>query len=753
MSHTPLIVVARAGVDDDFIGKKLNCGCEPIPANMRPVVLILYLLINVFSCFAQPSQGVDSSGVIRLIDKMLAIKNRDISMQDSLIGESVRLAKQINRHDLLLKLYSYWSTLKLQQNESNQAGHLSTLAIDAARGTRLEKTVFFRDAVTQQALCYSYLGKADSCISRAVYNKTLSIQAGDHFNHSVVLTIEAINRIGTWPAEKVEILFDSALLLAKKTASPHDDIMAGYNKAAFLKIAGQKDWVRSIEALTSLQEIIDHPDFVSARHKPYDRVPFWFRGARPSVYRELSYFYFQLSNLGDACYYQEEIVKEYKRTGNYAYLPYVWSDLAEYETFRNDEKKVRHIYDSSALLIREYYKKNEIPIPSFYYAAGWLAERENDFKNAILFYQKAKAAADPVFHVSGIALFRTYTKAGLYNQANRLRADIAAQLKASPIFFHQVLFEKELAGYHQLKGDKEAATRSLLEYYRLKDSMTTAARFYMINEAETRFKTREREKELALVNKEKLIQQKALDQKTWQVIFLIGSLIFLLGTLLLLYRFYKNKKQKALILKQKNQQIETLIRELHHRVKNNLQVVSSLMSLQSNRMDDDKARQALEEGRTRVDAMAMIHQKLYMDNELAAVDMSDYLESLAVSLANSFGYTMRHVRTTINMPRTSMDIDRAIPIGLIVNELVTNSFKHAFHNVADPLISIILQQTDKNMVELMVSDNGNGMPEAGHAKKAGSFGMKLIHTLVSQLSGELSTLQKGGTIFKINFKA
>lgn len=719
---------------------------------MRTLSLILGLLITANSVFPQSPRAVDSSDVIRVVDEMLAIRNKDIRKQDSLIGEAIRLSEQLDRNDYLLKLYNFWSVLKLQQNEYHLATDLSSRALNAAKGTKLEKSVFFRDAVTQQTLCYFYLGKQDSCINWAIYGKSLCQPAGDAFNYSVILTLEAINRMSSWPAERVEILFDSAIRLARQTPSPHDDMMAGYNKAAFLKTAGKKDWVRSIEALTSLQEIIDHPDFVSARDKPYQRVPFWFRGARPSLYRELSQFYFQLSNLGDACYYQEEIVKEYKRTGNYAYLPYVWSDLAEYETFRDDKQKVKHIYDSCSLLIREYYKKDEIPIPSFYYAGGWLAEQDNDFRKATALYQKAIAAAAPVFHVSSIALFGAYTSSGDHASADLLHENIREQLKNDPVFFHEVLFEKELAGYYRSKGDEKAATRSLLEYYRLKDSMTTAARYYMINEAETRFKTREREKELELVNKEKLVQQKALQQKTWQVIFLVGGLIFLLGSLLLLFRFYKNKKQQALVLKQKNQQIETLIRELHHRVKNNLQVVSSLMSLQSNRVDDDKARQALEEGKTRVDAMAMIHQKLYMDNELAAVDMSDYLENLSLSLANSFGYDRSNVRTTINLPGKSMDIDRAIPIGLIVNELVTNAFKHAFKGIKEPLISISLQQTGDKTIELKVADNGKGMPAATNMKKPGSFGMKLVHTLVSQLNGELNILQQDGTVFKIDIR-
>ena len=161
----------------------------------------------------------------------------------------------------------------------------------------------------------------------------------------------------------------------------------------------------------------------------------------------------------------------------------------------------------------------------------------------------------------------------------------------------------------------------------------------------------------------------------------------------------------------------------------------------------------MEEGKTRVDAMAMIHQKLYMDNELAAVDMSDYLKNLSLSLANSFGFDNTNVQTIIELPDQSMDIDRAIPIGLIVNELVTNAFKHAFKDINHPLIAISLKQTEEKSIELKVADNGKGLQPAADFKKSGSFGMKLVYTLVDQLNGELSINQHQGTVFTIDIRA
>ncbi|GAA0563148.1 sensor histidine kinase [Chitinophaga japonensis] len=215
----------------------------------------------------------------------------------------------------------------------------------------------------------------------------------------------------------------------------------------------------------------------------------------------------------------------------------------------------------------------------------------------------------------------------------------------------------------------------------------------------------------------------------------------------------KQKLEEAYrITTEKNEYIESLIRELHHRVKNNLQIVSSLLSLQSNRVADDKARLALEEGKTRVDAMAMIHQKLYMDNELASVNIEEYLGHLSASLANSFGYDAQHVHMQVQLSNRSMDIDLAIPIGLIVNELITNAFKHAFQGVAQPAIKLtLLEQPDH--LELTVADNGRGLRLPEGLESPGSFGMKLVQTLVEQVNGAMTVRQHPGTTYTIEIRA
>ena len=200
---------------------------------------------------------------------------------------------------------------------------------------------------------------------------------------------------------------------------------------------------------------------------------------------------------------------------------------------------------------------------------------------------------------------------------------------------------------------------------------------------------------------------------------------------------------------EKNEYIQSLIRELHHRVKNNLQVVSSLMSLQSNRMEDEQAKMALEDGKTRVDAMALIHQKLYLDHELAAVNMQDYLEQLTASLAGSFGLHPSVVQTNVNLQQAAMNIDRAVSIGLITNELVTNAFKHAFNGIKNPRLLVQLEQKE-NKLQLVVADNGIGLKNKQQAEN--NFGLKLVDILVNQLDAAVEVSNHEGTRYLIQME-
>src|SRR5690625_1691740 len=166
---------------------------------------------------------------------------------------------------------------------------------------------------------------------------------------------------------------------------------------------------------------------------------------------------------------------------------------------------------------------------------------------------------------------------------------------------------------------------------------------------------------------------------------LIGGILISLLIASLLYYLFRLRKRSHRILSQKNEQIsktlgekEILLKEIHHRVKNNLQIISSLLSLQSRQLESPQAREAMQSSRNRIKSMALIHQKLYQDEDLVGVDIAEYIDKLTVSLASSYKTSTGNIEIKTDVDPMKLDVDTIIPIGLILNELISNSFKYAF---------------------------------------------------------------------------
>lgn len=198
-----------------------------------------------------------------------------------------------------------------------------------------------------------------------------------------------------------------------------------------------------------------------------------------------------------------------------------------------------------------------------------------------------------------------------------------------------------------------------------------------------------------------------------------------------LERNYSEEKIKA-SLKEK----EILLKEIHHRVKNNLQVVSSLLSIQSSYIKDKKAIEIFRECQLRIKSMGLIHQNLYQTEHLARVNFSHYVEKLLNNLFQSYGVIPGFIKMNINIADIPVDLDSAIPCGLIINELVSNSLKYAFLNNKDGEITINLSILDNNY-HLIISDNGKGIPDEIDFNHTKTLGLQLVHTLVEQLEGSI----------------
>jgi len=217
--------------------------------------------------------------------------------------------------------------------------------------------------------------------------------------------------------------------------------------------------------------------------------------------------------------------------------------------------------------------------------------------------------------------------------------------------------------------------------------------------------------------------------------------------------FLANEKllQTNLSMEESLHEKEVLLKEIHHRVKNNLQIISSLLNLQAGKVTDVQTIQSLRESQMRVRSMALIHEKLYQSESLAKIDFGGYVKSLAADLFRSYQRGLGQVELKIEVDKVELELDQAIPCGLILNELMTNALKYAFPDGRSGTLSVDLRAGSGQALSLRVSDDGVGMPPEFDLATAKSLGLQLVNSLVAQLDGRLEVEHSCGTAFKVLF--
>lgn len=196
---------------------------------------------------------------------------------------------------------------------------------------------------------------------------------------------------------------------------------------------------------------------------------------------------------------------------------------------------------------------------------------------------------------------------------------------------------------------------------------------------------------------------------------------------------------------------EVLLKEVHHRVKNNMQIISSLLNLQIDYLNNEDAIDVLKESQNRVKSMAMIHEKLYLSEDLTQINFADYIQNLVSNLFYSYNIKESQIKPIIKIEDVNLNIETAIPCGLIINELISNCLKYAFPNQMKGEIIINLKSIEDKF-ELVISDNGIGLPENININKIKTLGLLLVNSLTEQIDGKISIYKKDGTQFKITFK-
>ncbi|MBT1696174.1 tetratricopeptide repeat protein [Fulvivirgaceae bacterium PWU4] len=295
---------------------------------------------------------------------------------------------------------------------------------------------------------------------------------------------------------------------------------------------------------------------------------------------------------------------------------------------------------------------------------------------------------------------------------------------------------------YKAKGDNTKVLRYADELFVIKDSLLSVEKMESLLEMQLAYETEKKEQQITLLEQREKVNQAEIEAREILISALVIGLILLVIIALLVYKnFLTAKKGKR--------SVEMLLKELHHRVKNNLQILSSVLSLQSQYLTDENAIHAVKSNEGRVQAMALIHRRLYNENENRNISIKEYVTELVESLVDSYGFHEKNLKLNLNIQDIQVDVDKAIPLGLILNELVSNAFKYAYANQNHPELLVSLNCESSAEMRIMIQDNGDGIviSEQGRESK---FGTKMVDTLIKDLKGKYSIEAESGTTYTLN---
>lgn len=301
--------------------------------------------------------------------------------------------------------------------------------------------------------------------------------------------------------------------------------------------------------------------------------------------------------------------------------------------------------------------------------------------------------------------------------------------------------------YQQLQLLRESELRATLEKENLlQDSIRTA----LSRENEYKVRELQAEKKLSeVLGQDNIKQQDRLRSERNMSLLLLVTITAMLVLGVIIFYLYRKQRRKNAIITQQSDDMQVLMKEIHHRVKNNLQVISSLLDLQALSIKHDQAAEAVKEGRNRVQSMALIHQNLYNEGNIKGIKVKTYIDTLAQGLFHSYNIKPRSVHLTTDIDDLNLDVDTVIPIGLILNELITNSLKYAFRDKEYGEISVMLKKVGDNLV-LKVRDNGDGFPPDSSMQPETTFGIKLIKAFAQKLKARLSIYNDNGACVEMH---
>ncbi len=422
------------------------------------------------------------------------------------------------------------------------------------------------------------------------------------------------------------------------------------------------------------------------------------------------------------------------------------------------------------VLLEELQTISDKNLPDGYYADALIGMVRNfsflDPPSAIPYVEEIKEllASDQRYRIIHIrmsmyaALREYYWAIGEMDQAveyGQAQLDFVRQHLDSDTT-EMVLFSlRELHKVQALAGQYEAAWNTLDTFHHLKMAMVERNQEEATARAAISMDLASNEQARREAEQATLLEQQASAARTRFFLWLLAGAALILGVLIWSYRRVQRDRlliqEKNVLIEQSLTEKEVLLREIHHRVKNNLQIISSLLDKQARKSTDEAVRSLVREGQERIQSMALIHQNLYESDQLSGIDIHSYLQELSENIRKSQAANAEQVQIELNVAEEKLDIDTAIPVGLILNELITNCYKYAFVGQRAGTIQVDFNKSGEQYL-LKVSDDGVGFHPEQRERKSRSLGLNLVNGLVRQLQGTIEWLAvERGTAVLVRF--
>ncbi|MCF6183207.1 MAG: tetratricopeptide repeat protein [Bacteroidales bacterium] len=423
-----------------------------------------------------------------------------------------------------------------------------------------------------------------------------------------------------------------------------------------------------------------------------------------------------------------------------------------YKNLNEFEKALKHFKTAK----KTYSEIGHIKgLAEIYGNMGKVSFLQKNYETAISYYKKALKISEDLKLNKNIVMILNWLAecniaVGNYNKAVTNSHTALKLIKQYSFDNYKKIVYKNLYEANKSKGNYKLALKYLELYKDKTDSVFISEKNENIEKLLTEFETKEKEKEIEIlyIKSEKqtsTIRAKQQERNLW---FGISILAILIGAISIYY-FVKRKKlseelsAKNKIIRKTLAEKDVLLREIHHRVKNNLQIISSLLNMQSRYLSDDKSKEIINDSKNRIKSMSLIHQKLYLSEDITGIETQSYFNELIDSLITSYGIDNKKVEIKLSIENLILDVDTAIPLGLILNEIITNAFKHGLDKNNGAFYFSFKQISEKEL-KIIVKDNGNGIPADFDILKTKSYGMKLIKSLSKKLKAEINFKNKDG---------